>query len=49
MQKLRLKILQVPIKADYVAMKNRKAFDNFVFISLKLWGEKYRLVILLEE
>ena len=42
------------IKADYVVMKNRKARDSLIFwqlrfISLQLWGEKYRLVILLEQ
>ena len=44
MQKLRLKIFQVTIKADYVVIKKTEkleivsSFDNFVFISLKLWG-----------
>ena len=54
MQKLSLKIFQVTIRLTTLFWKTEKleivsSFDNFVFVSLKLWGEKYRLVILLEE
>ena len=57
MQKMSLKIFQVTIKAKIVTWKIFKDRDSFIFwelrfrffISLKLRGEKYRLVILLEE
>ena len=49
MQKLSLKIFQVTIKLTTFFWKTEKleivsSFDNFVFVSLKLWGEKYQLV-----